>query len=139
MGAVTFEKARRWGRALPHLDNKDRTPIYCYHFDALGRTRALTDSSEVVKNTYEYDAYGNVLSKTENVTNPYQFVAAYGYYADPDTGLLYLRARYYSPISAGSSAWIATWGRRVIRCPCIGICIVQIVQHLAWIPVDIPH
>jgi RHS repeat-associated protein len=24
-------------------------------------------------------------------------VAAWGYYADPDTGLLYLRARYYSP------------------------------------------
>jgi RHS repeat-associated protein len=83
------------GAAL--ISQKRGGATYCYHFDALGSTRALTDASEVVQNTYEYDAYGNVLAKTENVTNPYQFATAFGYYADPDTGLLYLRARYYSP------------------------------------------
>ncbi len=70
---------------------------YAYHFDGLGSTRVVTDQSQLTTHQYTYDAYGNVLSSSETVSNPYQFVAAFGYYSDPDTGLLYLRARYYSP------------------------------------------
>ena len=54
----------------------------------------MSTAEQSIEYTY---AYGNVLSSSETVTNPYQFVAASGYFSDPDTGLLYLGARYYSP------------------------------------------
>jgi RHS repeat-associated protein len=73
------------------------TDYYYYHCDALGSCRALTNGSETLTDTYKYDAFGIVTASTGSTTNPYQYVAAYGIYTDPDTGLLYMRARYYSP------------------------------------------
>jgi RHS repeat-associated protein len=68
-----------------------------YHHDQLGSTRALTDSNGHPTNTYNYDAYGNLQGTTAAAaaaTNPLLYA---GQYTDPESGLQYLRARYYDP------------------------------------------
>ena len=44
--------------------------------------------------SWSYDAFGNVLSKPNNIWNPYGYC---GEYTDFETGLVFLRARYYNP------------------------------------------
>jgi RHS repeat-associated protein len=67
------------------------TAIY-FHQDQLGSTRALTNQSGAVIGTATYDAYGN--GSTSGATTPFGFAA---YFTDQESGLLYLRARYYDP------------------------------------------
>jgi RHS repeat-associated protein len=68
---------------------------YFYHNDALGSTSAITASDETVTSTYKYYAFGDVLASTGTLTNAFKYVGGLGYYSDPDSGLLLLRARYY--------------------------------------------
>ena len=65
-----------------------------YHTDGLGSTRAITDSVGLVTDRYTYDAFGVSLAQTGTSKNSYQFA---GEQRDPQTGLGYLRARYYDP------------------------------------------
>ena len=65
-----------------------------YHYDGLGSTRALTASSEAVTDTYNYDAFGNLLDKTGTTTNTHLFT---GEFFDSHSGFYYLRARYLNP------------------------------------------
>jgi RHS repeat-associated protein len=65
-----------------------------YHVDGLGSTRLLTNTTGQVVDRYTYDAYGRLLSRTGTNDNPYQFA---GEHRDSETGLDYLRARYYDP------------------------------------------
>jgi RHS repeat-associated protein len=67
---------------------------YYYHTDQLGSIRAMTDVSANVVSTYNYDAYGNRTSSTGSVYNPLGYA---GEYTDSESGLVYLRARYYDP------------------------------------------
>ena len=62
-----------------------------YHVDGLGSTRALSDESGVVTDSYIYDAFGQVLKKIGDTENPYLFA---GEQRDNNLGLDYLRARY---------------------------------------------
>ena len=48
-------------------------------------------------NTYEYDIWGNLTSKTEAMPQPYRYA---GEPQDDESGLIYLRARYYDPTVA---------------------------------------
>ena len=66
-----------------------------YHFDALGSTAAMTDSSEVVTNDYTYGAWGDVTSSTGSTENPFQWVGQVGYYRDPETDRTSMRRRLY--------------------------------------------
>lgn len=68
-----------------------------YFHDQLGSTRALTDSSGTVDCTYDYSTYGAVLGHTGTTSTPMQYT---GQYTDAETGLVYLRARYYDPATA---------------------------------------
>ncbi|MFD3498976.1 RHS repeat-associated core domain-containing protein [Streptomyces sp. NPDC058678] len=68
-----------------------------YFHDQLGSTRALTDSSGAVDCTYDYTPYGAVLGHTGTAATPLQYT---GQYTDTETGLVYLRARYYDPATA---------------------------------------
>ena len=63
----------------------------------LGSVRALTDQTGAVVNTYAYDAYGNPTASTGTVANPFRYA---GEYQDAESGLYYLRARYYDPATA---------------------------------------
>src|SRR5206468_3352118 len=47
-----------------------------------------------VVNTYDYDAYGIPTTTTGSTYNPFGFS---GEYLDYESGLIYLRARYYDP------------------------------------------
>jgi len=77
--------------------------IYYYHFDGLGSVTELTNSSGQVIEYYTYDIFGSVIIKDGNgnvlsqsaVGNPYYFTARQ---LDPETGLYYYRARYYSSL-----------------------------------------
>ena len=66
--------------------------VYYYHKDALGSITALTDVNGQVAQTYEYDSFGSITNQVGNVENPYTYT---GREYDPETGLYYLRARYY--------------------------------------------
>jgi RHS repeat-associated protein len=56
--------------------------------------RQLTNSSGAVTDTYDYDAFGNVVNKTGTTPNNFLYR---GEQYDPDLSLYYLRARYYNP------------------------------------------
>lgn len=65
-----------------------------YHHDRLGSTRLLSNSSGAVIAGFSYDPYGNVAGSTGTATTPLGFA---GQYTDAETGLIYMRARYYDP------------------------------------------
>ena len=71
------------------------TPSF-YGYDGGGSVRLLTDSTGTVTDTYDYDAWGNVLNTTGSTPNLYLFGAEQ---YDPDLGLYYLRARWVDPIT----------------------------------------
>lgn len=50
-----------------------------------------------MKNEYDYDAFGNLITNEETVENPYRYA---GYYQDTESGLYYLQSRYYNPKTA---------------------------------------
>jgi len=68
-----------------------------YHFDGQGSTRALTDPSQNVTDTYVYDAWGEEVASTGTTVNPFQWIGAVGYYRNPETATYYIRARAYAP------------------------------------------
>jgi RHS repeat-associated protein len=79
----------------PGIDNKLRqivggVPSY-FVTDHLGTTRALTDASGTVTFSFGYDSFGNV---TSGSATRYTYT---GRERDPDTGLMYYRARWYDP------------------------------------------
>jgi len=82
------------------ISQRRGTTTSTYHSDALGSTRALTDSSGNVTDTYLHDAWGNLVASTGTTTNPFKWVGKYGYYTDNSTAQVYVRARMYQPIVA---------------------------------------
>jgi RHS repeat-associated protein len=66
-----------------------------YHFDALGSTRALTESDEDISDTYLYDAWGVLKASTGSTTNPYRYVGKLGYLREAAINGYLLRRRYY--------------------------------------------
>jgi RHS repeat-associated protein len=71
------------------------TPSY-YHFDASGNTVQMTSASGAVVNNYVYLPFGEKLSSTVGVANPFTYVGEYGV-MDEGSGLYYMRNRWYSP------------------------------------------
>ena len=67
---------------------------YYYIYNAHGDVVMIVDESGNVQNTYEYDAWGVVTNQTETINNSHKYA---GEYYDTETGLIYLRARYYDP------------------------------------------
>ena len=63
-----------------------------YLMDGLGSTRGLTDASGVVIDTYNYDAFGNLIGVSGGTANNYLFA---GEQFDSNLGDYYLRQRYY--------------------------------------------
>ena len=65
---------------------------YFYHQDALGSVKALTDGSQSVAASYDYEAFGSLRSQTGAVENPFTYT---GREWDAEVGLYYYRTRYY--------------------------------------------
>jgi RHS repeat-associated protein len=70
-----------------------------HHFDALRSTRQLTNAAARVTDTALYDAWGSTISHTGVTSVNLLWIGGVGYYFDPETGLLYVRERQYSPAS----------------------------------------
>jgi RHS repeat-associated protein len=65
-----------------------------YGYDAHGDVRYLMNSGGAVTDTYDYDAFGNIVGSTGTTPNVYRYQ---GEALDSETGLYYMRARYYDP------------------------------------------
>ena len=70
--------------------------VSCYHFNGTGSTVAMTDAAQSVINQYRYDPFGNIISQSETIPQPFTFVGQYGVMTEPN-GFYYMRARYYDP------------------------------------------
>jgi RHS repeat-associated protein len=46
---------------------------------------------------YDYDVYGAVRTQSGSSSNKFKYVASIGHPTDEETGLIYMRARYYEP------------------------------------------
>ena len=66
-------------------------------YDGHGSVRALTDTTGAVTDTYDYDAFGNLIHSTGSTPNVYLYS---GEQFDPDLHLYYNRARYLN-VSTG--------------------------------------
>jgi RHS repeat-associated protein len=78
---------------LPLEQITGSTALWLHH-DQLGSTRLVTDNSGTSQATYAFDAYGNLTAISGTITNPMRFASEYN---DSESGLYYLRARYYDP------------------------------------------
>ena len=62
-----------------------------YGYDGHGSVRYLTNAAGTITDTYNYDAFGNLIGQTGSTPNNYLYA---GEQFDPDLGFYYLRARY---------------------------------------------
>ena len=67
-----------------------------YHFDCRGSTIAITDASGNITDTFAYDTYGKLISRTGTSKVIFGYNGRDGVVTDGN-GLIYMRARYYSP------------------------------------------
>ena len=67
-----------------------------YHFDCRGSTAAITNASGNITDTFAYDTYGKLISRTGTSKVIFGYNGRDGVVTD-DNGLIYMRARYYSP------------------------------------------
>lgn len=72
------------------------TQTIYYVYDGHGSVRALTGPTGAVTDTYDYDAFGNLILSTGTTPNNYLFA---GEQFDPDLNLYYNRARYLNVTS----------------------------------------
>ena len=81
---------------------------YYYTHNSRGDIIGIYNGAGELKAHYEYDAWGNVISITDNngnvITNPNHIgnlnpFRYRGYYQDTETGLYYLMSRYYDPVT----------------------------------------
>jgi RHS repeat-associated protein len=77
------------------LNLKQGGQDYLYLYDGKGNVTALIDSSQNVAATYTYDTFGNLMSKTGTLNQPFQFSTKK---YDEKTGLSYYGYRFYSPV-----------------------------------------
>ncbi|MDY6829047.1 MAG: RHS repeat-associated core domain-containing protein, partial [Pseudomonadota bacterium] len=67
---------------------------YAYHFDGTGHTTALTDSNQIIVNSYAYAPYGKLMAEVESIPQPYKYAGLVGIQHEGNE-LYYMRARYY--------------------------------------------
>ncbi len=91
-GEVSGESVVKYtyGRSLISIDNNGTMGYY--HTDEHGNVRQVTDSKGNTLASYEYDAFGQETGTAADYYNPMRYC---GEYRDEETGLIYLRARYY--------------------------------------------
>jgi RHS repeat-associated protein len=78
---------------LRRISQTSQTISY-YGYDAHGDVRYLMNNGGAVTDTYDYDAFGNIVGSTGTTPNVYRYQ---GEALDSETGLYYIRARYYDP------------------------------------------
>ncbi len=81
-----------WG--INALARKINGAYYYYIYNGHGDVVKVIDANGVIINNYSYDEWGNILFMQEQLPQPLKYA---GEYFDDESGLYYLRARYYDP------------------------------------------
>jgi RHS repeat-associated protein len=79
--------------------------------DPLGSIRKILNSSGAVTDSYDYWPYGELRQHTGSSQTPLQFVGSRGYYTDPGTNRVYVRARVLRPDRTGWMQLDRYWPR----------------------------
>jgi len=86
-------RMRIWGNDLVSVRGHYVGTLHYYLHDApAGSVSHVLNPTGQTVNNYEYDAFGMPSNETEGVDNSYQF---HGEVLEEETGLVFLRARYY--------------------------------------------
>ncbi|WP_132282115.1 RHS repeat-associated core domain-containing protein [Natranaerovirga hydrolytica] len=72
----------------------EREALTYYLYNGHGDVIHTVDQAGTIKNQYAYDAFGNATFTLEVEANAIRYSSEY---YDANTGLYYLRARYYNP------------------------------------------
>jgi len=72
-----------------------------YHFDEVGNTYFITNDNGEVEAAYLYSSYGEILvdSSGGSLSNPFTFQGKYGVLKEGESGLYYMRDRYYDSVT----------------------------------------
>jgi RHS repeat-associated protein len=87
----------RFGDVLSEFDGSSAK---CYEPDGLGSTDALSDASQTVTDQWRYRAFGAATHTTGTDSNPFTWAGRQGNFNDAETGLYFLRTRYYDQVTA---------------------------------------
>jgi RHS repeat-associated protein len=71
-----------------------------YHVDDVGTLLFLTGDNGTVTDSYSITPYGEVSGHTGSTDNPFTYLAAHGVMQVGDTGMYYMRARFFDAASA---------------------------------------
>ena len=98
-GTYSIKALNTYGLGL--ISSNRESTIRYFHFDGLGTTYHLTDTSQNVTDSYSYNAFGVPRSSSGSSVNPYRYVGQWGDYDDgargSSSGMLLLGVRYYWP------------------------------------------
>jgi RHS repeat-associated protein len=83
------------GLAIEQISSEE-APTYLHH-DQLGSTRLLTDATGEAAATFTFGVYGTLAGKTGSATTVLGYA---GQYTAGQSGVQYLRARFYDPATA---------------------------------------
>jgi YD repeat-containing protein len=108
----TFTGVYAYGNTL--LRRGSEVPL----FDGLGSERTVTNGSQTVTGTINFDAFGQTNATTGSSSSPYMFAATSGYRSDGDAGLQHVGARYYDP-QVGRWFWRSVDKRAIAPLECI--------------------
>ncbi|MCQ4087554.1 RHS repeat domain-containing protein [Saccharibacillus sp. JS10] len=92
-GSVTFKARYVRGAQLIYREDANHEKAY-YQHNGHGDVTGLVKADGTVLNRYTYDIWGNPLTSDVQVENVFGYS---GEYWDEDTGLQYLRSRWYDP------------------------------------------
>jgi len=93
---TTPSEIRQFVYGLERLSQRRSTTVSYYGYDGHGSVRLLTDPTGTVTDTYDYDAFGNIVNSSGVTPNEFLFAAEQ---YESDLGLYYNRARYYNTTS----------------------------------------
>ena len=113
------------GKPFAMIDQLSAQPkTYYYVLNLQGDVVKLVTESGAVAASYEYDAWGNILSSAGSMAekNPLRYR---GYYYDAETGFYYLQSRYYDPATRrfiNADVYASTDSRDAVSCNMFAYC-----------------
>jgi RHS repeat-associated protein len=100
------------GQLLAHIDSSASKPAF-YHFDALGSTVVMSDSSKRIATRFVYEPYGARMVHSESQER-YGFVGRH-WVGLSAGGLLHMGARFYTPLAGRFLSSAPVWRFEVVE------------------------